>query len=132
MVQPKQRKPRSPRRQVVTFLAIFLVLWALLWAIPYILGRLPFGVQSLCPITASWLGKVLSLLGFSTTVEGAYVDFGVAGLEIIAECTGYTAMALFFSVVIAYPSPIKKKLIGLAIGIFIGFMIAGFLLTWGT
>lgn len=117
MAQLKGRKPPSPRRQVAKFLGIFFGLWAVLWAVPYILGRFPFGAKRLCPITASWLGKLLTLLGFTTTVEGVYVNFGVAGLEIIAECTGYTAMALFFSVVIAYPSPIKKKLVGLAIGI---------------
>jgi archaeosortase B (VPXXXP-CTERM-specific) len=117
MAQRKGRRLPSPRKQVAKFLAIFLGLWAALWAIPYILGQLPFGVQSLCPITASWLGSLLKLLGFTTTVEGVYVNFGLAGLEIIAECTGYTAMALFFSVVIAYPSPVKKKLVGLAVGI---------------
>ncbi|UCF79383.1 MAG: archaeosortase/exosortase family protein [Candidatus Eiseniibacteriota bacterium] len=99
------------------FLAVFFGLWAVLWAIPYMSGRLPFGVKALCPVTASWLGNVLSLLGFDATVNGVFVSFGTAGLEIIGECTGYTAMALFFSVVVAYPSPLKKKLLGLAIGI---------------
>ncbi len=117
MSQRKASRLPSPKRQVARFLAIFLGLWAALWAIPYVLGRLPFGVQKLCPVTASWLGGLLSLLGFTTSVNGTYVHFGLAGLEIIAECTGYTAMALFFSVVIAYPSPIRKKLIGLAVGI---------------
>jgi archaeosortase B (VPXXXP-CTERM-specific) len=117
MMRPKAKKAPSPRRQVAKFLVVFLGLWAVLWAIPYVRGSLPFGAQPLCPLTASWLGKVLSLLGFKTFVSGVYVDFGVGGFAIIAECTAYTAMALFLSVVVAYPSSIKKKLIGLAIGI---------------
>lgn len=117
MTQSKKRKSSSPKRQVVKFLAVFLGLWAILWVIPYMLRTFPPGVYSLCPITASWLGKVLALLGFSVVVDGVLVNFGTGGLTIIAECTGYTAMALFFSVVVAYPSPITKKLLGLAIGI---------------
>jgi archaeosortase B (VPXXXP-CTERM-specific) len=112
-----KRKSASPKRQVARFLVIFFGLWAVLWAIPYVLGTFPPGVKRLCPITAAWLGNILSLLGFKTTVDGVSVSFGSTGLTIIAECTAYTAMALFFSVVAAYPSPITKKLLGLAIGI---------------
>lgn len=117
MKRTEKRKSASPKRQVARFLIIFFGLWAILWAIPYVLGTFPPGVKRLCPITAAWLGNILSLLGFQTAVDGVSVNFGSTGLTIIAECTGYTAMALFFSVVVAYPSPIAKKLIGLAIGI---------------
>ena len=116
MARHKHSKPPSRRRQVVRFLVIFFGLWAALWAVPYVLRTFPPGVQNLCPITASWLGGVLSLLGFKVTVEGVMVTFGSSGLTIIAECTGYTALVLFLSVVVAYPSPVSKKLIGLAIG----------------
>jgi archaeosortase B (VPXXXP-CTERM-specific) len=102
---------------VARFLIVFFALWALLWAVPYMLGTFPPGVKRLCPITATWLGNILSLLGFHATVDGVFVNYGSTGLAIIAECTGYTAMALFFSVIVAYPSSIVAKLIGLAVGI---------------
>jgi len=117
MTHKERQKSLSPRRQVTRFLIVFFGLWTLLWAIPYMLGTFPPGVKKLCPITATWLGHILSLLGFRATVDGVSVSFASTGFTIIAECTGYTAMALFFSVVVAYPSSIVKKLIGLAIGI---------------
>jgi archaeosortase B (VPXXXP-CTERM-specific) len=117
MKQKGKRKSPSPKRQVASFLIIFFGLWAILWAIPYVLGTFPPGVKRLCSITAAGLGNILSFLGFHTAVDGVSVNFASTGLTIIAECTGYTAMALFFSVVVAYPSPITKKLVGLAIGI---------------
>jgi len=110
-------KTPSRKRQVTKFLVVFFGLWAVLWAVPYMLGVFPPGVQRLCPLTAIWLGKILSVLGFKTSVDGVFVGFGSTGFTIIAECTGYTAIALFFSVVVAYPSPVLKKLIGLAVGI---------------
>ena len=116
MKHREKRKSPSSRRQIVRFLVIFFGIWALLWAVPYVLGTFPPGVKRLCPITATVLGHILSLLGFRTTVDGVYVNFGSAEFMIIAECTGYTAMALFLSVVVAYPSSIREKLLGLAIG----------------
>lgn len=113
----KRQKARSQKRQVTQFLIIFFSLWAVLWAIPYILGVFPPGVEKLCPITAVWLGNILSFLGFRTTVEGVFVSFASTGFTIISECTGYTAVALFLSVVVAYPASIAKKLIGLGIGV---------------
>ncbi|MCX5800377.1 MAG: archaeosortase/exosortase family protein [Candidatus Eisenbacteria bacterium] len=113
----EKRKSPSPKRQVARFLIVFFGLWAILWAVPYVLGTFPPGVERLCTITAAWLGGILSLLGFHTAVSGAFVGIGSTGVTIIAECTGYTAMALFLSVVVAYPSSIAAKLIGLAVGI---------------
>jgi archaeosortase B (VPXXXP-CTERM-specific) len=116
MARAGKRKPSSRKRQTVRFLVIFFCTWAALWAIPYVLGTFPPGVQRLCPVTASWLGRVLSAIGFDVTVNGVLVSYGQSGLSIIAECTGYTALVLFLSVVLAYPSPLVKKLTGLAIG----------------
>jgi archaeosortase B (VPXXXP-CTERM-specific) len=116
MPRDRKSKPPSRRRQVARFLVTFFGIWAALWAVPYVLRTFPPGVQSLCPVTASWLGGILRLLGFQVSVDGVLVSYGSNGLTIIAECTGYTALVLFFSVVVAYPSPVTKKLIGLAIG----------------
>ncbi|MBN1504160.1 MAG: archaeosortase/exosortase family protein [Candidatus Eisenbacteria bacterium] len=116
MAKGRKTKPPSRRGRVARFMVIFFGLWAALWAVPYVLRTFPPGVQNLCPVTASWLGRVLSLLGFGVSVDGVLVTYDSHGLSIIAECTGYTALVLFFSVVVAYPSPVKKKLLGLAIG----------------
>lgn len=117
MARHKKGKPPSRKRQIVQFLLIFFALWAALWAVPYMLRTFPPGVQGLCPVTANWLGSVLDLMGYEVNVSGVFVTYGSNGLSIIAECTGYTALVLFFSVVVAYPSPVKKKLIGLAVGL---------------
>ena len=67
-------------------------------------------------ITAVILGSLLSPFG-ETVVNGANVSFNGLRLEIIDECTAIFSAIVYCSCVLAYPTSLKKKGIGIAFGI---------------
>ena len=82
-------------------------------------------------ITASHVDKMESFLEFTTTITGGlasifssdvnyyskYITYKGFSVEIIDECTGLLEIVIYLSVVLAFSTTIKKKLIGIAIGI---------------
>ena len=67
-------------------------------------------------ITAAILGFLLSPFG-ETVVNGAQLSFTGFSLEIIDECTAIFSAIVYCSCVLAYPTTLKKKGIGIAFGI---------------
>jgi len=67
-------------------------------------------------ITAAILGFLLSPFG-ETVVNGANLSFNSLALEIIDECTAIFPAIVYCSCILAYPTTLKKKGIGIAFGI---------------
>ena len=67
--------------------------------------------------SAAMMGFSLRLLGIQPTVHGVFVSAGGFGAEIITECSAIYMLILFSSFVLAYPTTLKNKAIGLLFGI---------------
>jgi archaeosortase B (VPXXXP-CTERM-specific) len=68
-------------------------------------------------ITALILGTFFSLAGAEVVVKGAMVSINGFGLEIIDECTAVFSSIVYCSCVLAYPTTLKNKGLGIAFGI---------------
>lgn len=67
--------------------------------------------------TATVCGAVLSLFSDHVTYAGKFVTYRGFSVEIIDECTGLLEMVIFLAAVISFSTTIKKKLIGIGLGI---------------
>jgi len=67
--------------------------------------------------SAAMMGFSLRVLGIQPTVHGVFVSAGGFGAEIITECSAIYMLILFSSFVLAYPTTLKNKAIGLLFGI---------------
>ena len=68
--------------------------------------------------TAQIVAFLLNLSGFSASVDGYFINMhNNFSLEVIYECVGIWAMIVYSSFVLAYPTDLKKKLIGIAFGV---------------
>jgi len=66
---------------------------------------------------ASATGFFLDLTGVNAQVTGAMVTSPDFSMSIIAACTGIVPTAIVISAVLAYPSTIRQKIEGIALGI---------------
>jgi exosortase H (IPTLxxWG-CTERM-specific) len=67
--------------------------------------------------TAFICGNFLSVFTDNTGYDGVFVSFKGFPVEIIDECTGLFEMLIYIAAVISFSTTIRKKLIGIAIGI---------------
>ncbi len=67
--------------------------------------------------TANLLAVSLSLMGIKAVVQAEDVLIGGFDLKIVEECTALFASLIYISCVLAYPSNVKSKLIGIGFGI---------------
>jgi len=67
--------------------------------------------------TATTLGFLLQVLGMQPAVQGAVVSVADFSVKIIGECSALYVFILFSSFVLAYPTSLKNKAIGLLFGI---------------
>jgi len=82
-------------------------------------------------VTASHIDKMESFLVFTTTLTGGFasifsgevhyyskfITYKGFSVEIIDECTGLLEIVIYLSAVLAFSTTIKKKLLGIAIGV---------------
>lgn len=61
--------------------------------------------------------QILNIFGSWTSVSGTNLSSSDYGINIVYGCNGAFATAILLSGIIAYPSRIKEKLIGILIGI---------------
>jgi exosortase H (IPTLxxWG-CTERM-specific) len=61
--------------------------------------------------------QILNIFGSWTSVSGTNLSSGDFGINVVHGCNGAFATAILLSGIIAYPSRIKAKLIGILIGI---------------
>jgi exosortase H (IPTLxxWG-CTERM-specific) len=60
---------------------------------------------------------ILSLFGFETARNGTTVRMGDVALNIMEECNGVPALLIYLAAVLAYPSRLPQKVMGIVIGI---------------
>lgn len=75
------------------------------------------GMLSLRTFVARSTGAILNLFGTDAQVDGTVVSSADFSMKIVNECTGIVSMLILFCAVIAYPSKIKGKLLGLGMGL---------------
>ena len=85
--------------------------------------------------TAKLTAASISLSGIPLKLEGTHIFLLNTHWEVILECTALSAFIVFTSFVVAYPSKIKSKMLGLLIGIpalFTVNILRLFVLAWAT
>ncbi len=99
---------------MVRFLLLFVFFWIAFFLIAWIFTD---RLKILCPWTAVQLSWALRLLGFDSTVSGTVCTFGPRSVTIVMECTALQVAMIYAALVLAYPSTIKAKLVGLGLGL---------------
>ncbi len=77
------------------------------------------GMQALEGWTASVTAFLLSLFGYPASASGQMCSVGSLVIQIIPECTGVFEIIVFSAVLLAYPAPWRKKLLGIVAGLVI-------------
>jgi archaeosortase B (VPXXXP-CTERM-specific) len=67
--------------------------------------------------TAKLLAITLSLLGKSATATEYVVTCEICSFRIIGECTAFYPMAIYVAAVLAFPSSLAKRAVGVLLGI---------------
>ena len=99
---------------------IYLIFGATVFCLFLVLNYRPFHDRVIDPFTAFIAfcsSKILNLLGTWTSVSGTNLSSQDFGINIVDGCNGVFATAILLAGVIAYPSRIKAKMIGILIGI---------------
>ncbi len=74
-------------------------------------------MAALAGATAKTTGWALRLLGNDISTSGTVVGANDFAFDIVAECTALGPVVLYAGAVLAYPSSIKAKIMGLAMGV---------------
>ena len=88
-------------------------------AILYIIltGKFFFIVEALMRLTAAIDGLLVDVFSSDVLVADKLVIFGGFTVKIIEECTGIYEMLIFSAAVLAFPTTLKKKAIGIVLGL---------------
>ena len=73
-------------------------------------------ISPLNDLTAGVLGFILSVFGLDVVTNGSTVRLDGFGMEIVDERTGIYEMLVYAAAVLAFPTTIRKKVIGIALG----------------
>ena len=101
-------------RFVITFVVTLAVV-GLLYA--HVTANYHDKLDPLMEWTAVLSGSVASLFSSDVSWEDKHCQYRGFTVQIIDECTGLLEMVIFFAAVISFSTGIKKKLLGLAMGI---------------
>jgi archaeosortase B (VPXXXP-CTERM-specific) len=105
-------------KEVLKYIAFFIAFCFAFYIVYYILTVSNSMVMvHLRNITALILGTFFSLSGAEVMVSGAMVSINGFGLEVIDECTAVFSSIVYCSCVLAYPTTLKNKGLGIAFGI---------------
>jgi exosortase H (IPTLxxWG-CTERM-specific) len=107
---------RFTRVQLLRFFLLFFLFAGLLFALAYFWTG---GMEALEGWTAGVTAFLLSLFGYPASASGALCSVGPLVIQIIPECTGVFEIIVFSSVLLAYPAPWRKKLLGILAGLVI-------------
>lgn len=72
-----------------------------------------FNMQS----TTQVLSSFLTVIGINNTAGTYQIAFSNFAIEIVRQCTGIFEVIAITSCILAFPSPIKKKIIGISLAI---------------
>jgi len=119
--QPSSR-PSGPSKQrfspVVRFVIFFLIGLAVVGALyAHVTASYHDSLIPLMKSTATISGFILSIFSNDVWYAGAQCAFRGFLVEIIDECTGLLEMAIYLAAVLSFPTSLKKKGIGLLIGL---------------
>lgn len=105
----------------------FIGLVALQIILFYVLYRNPWVEQTIfTPLVnfyATVSGKFLALIGYPNEVFGDLISSSQFSVSIKKGCDAGEPMAIFIAGIVAFPALIRKKFIGLGIGLFILFLL---------
>jgi archaeosortase B (VPXXXP-CTERM-specific) len=105
-------------RDAIQYVALFLALCLLFYLLYYsLLVSGSMLMTRFREYTANVLGIIFSAAGADVVVNGALVSINGFGLEIIDECTAVFSSIVYSACILAYPTTIRKKGIGVALGI---------------
>lgn len=117
---PRATGRSAHRHSVLVFLLIFGVLASLFYAITFFW---PFYREQLFPLvlrlTTKSAGAVLAFLGQDIAVRDIFISSPGFSVRIVRGCDAVEPMALFVCAVLAFPSPLLKKLPGIVAGMLI-------------
>lgn len=103
-------------KEALKYVALFLSFCLAFYLVYYFL-MLRGSLSILKNITALILGAIFSVGGADVVVNGAALSVNGFGLEIIDECTAVFSSIVYCSCVLAYPTTLKNKGIGIAFGV---------------
>lgn len=109
---------RSARGRVLWFVVVFVVLVIVGSAAElYVIRdqKIGHGFQAW---VAGVVGAALKLAGVPVNVHDTTLTVASRSVVIAVECTGIRATAIFWAGVIGFPCPWRRRLIGLAMGLF--------------
>lgn len=102
---------RTTGRILIVFLSLAIALVAY-----YNLFGTPI-VDTIARWTATSAAGVLNIFGASVSTNGTIVGSSSFAYNIVTECTAIGPVVLFAGAVIAYPSSVRSKLLGIATGV---------------
>ncbi|UCD95015.1 MAG: exosortase H [Candidatus Zixiibacteriota bacterium] len=105
-------------RPVVRFVVLFLVLLVLISVgFSQLFTRYHDQLTWLMELTATITGATLSVFTGDVYYSGVHVAYKGFSVEIIDECTGLFEMLIYLAAVFSFSASVKKKLIGIAMGV---------------
>ena len=109
----------SENKEAIRYIALFISFCFVFYLIYYLdlTVRGSMVMVHLRNVTALILGSIFSLAGAEVVVKGAMVSINGFGLEIIDECTAVFSSIVYCSCVLAYPTTLKNKGLGIAFGV---------------
>ena len=111
----KRTRKLSP---VLKFIILFLVALAVLGGLyAHVTASYHDSLIPLMKATAHICGFVLSIFSNEVWYQGKNCAFHGFMVEIIDECTGLLEMVIYFAAVLSFSTTIRKKLLGLLIGL---------------
>jgi exosortase/archaeosortase family protein len=114
--RPTSRHRRGP-------LAAFLALCAAYWAAAaVIVDRVPGVDRAGVDVTIRSVLAALALLGQAANRQGNLLHVGGRSVNIVSDCSPHLAYFIFAGVVLAFPSPWRQRLAGLAVGLLLIFL----------
>lgn len=93
----------------------------------------PWQVELFQIATAKVVSSVMSMSGLQNHLQGTHIFFPGAHWEVVSECTALQAMYVFVAFVIAYPSLLMSKGVGIGLGLpllFVANIVRLLVLAW--
>lgn len=104
-------------KDLIRFCIVFAVLLAvLLPAFSYFVVHSDITMGGIEKFTAQISGFFLNVFQLRTSVNGKHLTSPNYSCVIVAECTGIFEMMILLAGIFAYPTSIRKKLLGIVIG----------------
>lgn len=108
----------NENRETLQYVTLFLSFCIVFYLIYYFLAiRGATALAHLNELTAGILGALFSLGGARVVVDGAVVTINGFSLEIIDECTAVFSSIVYSACILAYPTTLKNKGLGVAFGV---------------